>query len=441
MIIIPDDCPTKLRKQLERQYPLKDIPIQLELVNHPARIKVVPAGRRSGKTERAKRHLVKKSAAIPGKYFIGAPTYPQVKKIYWDDMLDLTVSCMQQKPNRSELIIHNCDSEIHLIGLDQPTRFEGVDWAGGIIDEAAYLKENVLNETVFPALDTEKPLNPGYKAWAWIIGKPAGLNHYYRLYNYALQQMKINPLEWAAFTWKSSAVLSPEAISAAKDRMSLRQFRQEYEASFETVAGRIYEDFNQDNVTDAIIKEHEQLHYYIDINYTPMSHGIAVIRDDNVYCLDEIILESAVTLDNAKEFVHRYKDHKNKNLKLYGDASGKAGEKHGKESAYTQMEDYLRSNGWNVDRCVKSANPAIIDRQNAVRAKVCNAHGVRSVFVNPQTAPWHYEGFMTVQVKEGSAFLEDDKNKYQHIMTAVGYFIEYKFGLDIAPGIGDIMLF
>ena len=208
--------------------------------------------------------------------------------------------------------------------------------------------------------------------------------------------------------------------------MSARQFRQEFEASFETASGRVYEDYGKDNYTDAVILPHEQLRWYHDFNYTPLSSGIGVIRDGKVYCLEEIVLSSAVSRQSALEFVERYKDHKNRHVVLYGDPNGKDGEKHGQASDYLEMEKVLRDHGWTHTRRVKPSTISIKDGQNAVRAKIRNAAGEVSLFVNPHTAPTTHKSLATVQLKEGSTFIEAESD-VQHIGTAVRYFIDFEF--------------
>jgi hypothetical protein len=47
----------------------------VEAVRNGVRFPLVPAGRRSGKTERFKRFVVKQANAIPGAYFAAAPTH------------------------------------------------------------------------------------------------------------------------------------------------------------------------------------------------------------------------------------------------------------------------------------------------------------------------------------------------------------------------------
>lgn len=416
---------TPYSRDLARWYKLIHHPVQEALVNDDVRFKVVPAGRRSGKTERAKRFVVREAMRTPGPYFVAAPTRDQVKRIYWQDLKRLSfTSILPDRPSESDLCIKFPNgSTISLIGLDQPQRMEGSFWVGGIIDEIADVRENAWAENISPALDTFNPENPDYRAWCWLIGVPDGLNHYYDMAE--LARTGQHP-DWKLYTWKSADILPRDVIAAAKRRMSPQQFRQEYEASFETASGRIYEDYGKANETHERIKPHEQLMWHHDFNFTPLSSGVGVRRGDSFFILDEIVLQSAIARQSAFEFVVRYKDHSNKTMVLYGDPAGRAGEKHGHASDYTEIEQVLRQHGWVVIRRVKNAAPAIKDRQNAVRAKIRNAAGGVSLFVNPERAPYAHKGLSTVQIKKGSTFLEED-GEYQHITTAIGYCIDYEW--------------
>lgn len=417
-----------LERQRARWYELKDHPVQLKLISAVAngvRFPLVPAGRRSGKTERFKRFLVKQAFKIPGMYFAAAPTHAQAKKIFWDDLKAFTLSCAHpRRPSESDLIIYLPNgSEIHVIGLDKPQRIEGIPWTGGGIDEFADIKPESWEANIYPALNTVNPTRPDYRAWCWLLGVPDGLNHYYDLCTAAESGVSS---DYAVFHWMTEEIF-PEMAAEARKIMSKKQYNQEFRASFETANGKIYEDYSKDNYTNATIFPHEPLHWMHDQNFTPLSSSVAVIRGDDVYILDEIVLISAVSKQSAKEFVEKFKDHQNKHVFIYGDPAGRAGEKHGHKSDYNDIEDVLSANGWTYTRRVKAAHPAIKDRQNAVRAKIRTADDHISLYVNPQTAPWSHKGLATVQLQQGSAFQEDQKNQYQHITTAIGYFIDYMF--------------
>lgn len=433
-----------LDRQLARWYPLKDHPVQLalvEAVNLGIRFPLVPAGRRSGKTERFKRFLVKMANKIVGQYFAAAPTHAQAKKIFWDDLKAFTLSCLHpHRPSESELIIYLPNgSEIHVIGLDKPQRIEGIPWKGGGIDEFADVKSDAWEANILPALNTVNPLDPDYRAWCWLLGVPDGLNHYYDLCSKADAGTDPN---FRVYHWKSAEILPPDVIAAMKSAMSDKQFKQEFEASFETATGRIYEDYSKANYTAARIEPHEQLMWMHDQNFTPLSSAVGVRRTrpqtpeeraagakviEDFYLLDEIVLTSAISKQSATEFVDKFKDHKNKHVLIYGDPAGRAGEKHGHASDYTDIEGVLKANGWTYTRKVKLAAPAIKDRQNAVRTKIKTADGERTLYVNPSTAKWCDKGLATVQLEKGSTFQEDQKNKYQHITTAIGYCVDVEW--------------
>lgn len=429
-----------LDRQMARWYPLIDHEVQLNLltaISRGQRFPVVPAGRRSGKTERFKRFIAKEAMKNSNeKYFIAAPTHDQVKKIYWDDMKKFTLSSTHtKKPSETDRVIYMPNgTEIHHIGLDKPERIEGIQWTGGGIDEIADIKGEAWEAHILPALNTVNPTRPNYRAWCWLLGVPDGLNHYYDMAEYAKNS---NDPEWGLYHWKSSEILPDDVIESAKRQMSAKQFKQEFEASFETASGKIYEDYSTKNHTDEVIQEHEQLLWHHDFNYTPMSSGIAVKRNGDYYILDEIILTSAVTEQSAIEFCERYKNHKNKHVILYGDPAGRAGEKHGHMSDYTQMEDYLLSQGWRFTRKVNKKHPAIKDRQNALRAQILTADNKVHLYVNVNKCVYSHKGLSTVQLKKGSSFQEEE-TEYQHITTAIGYMVAYDnpVGQGVAANIG-----
>lgn len=419
----------RFKRELDRWYPLIDIPEQVRLVEETFRFKAIPAGRRSGKTERFKRKVAKEAMKHPNEmYFMGAPTHNQAKKIFWDDIKLLTFSSKHlKKPSESDKIVFLPNgSEIHLIGFDNPARFEGIPWTGGGVDEIADCKPDAWESNILPALNTVNPTRPDYRAWCWLLGVPDGLNHYYDIAQYA---KNADDPEWGYYHWKSSEILPPDVIASLKRQMSAKQFKQEMEASFETASGRIYSDYSKRNHTKRTIKPHEQLMWMHDQNFTPLSSAIG-IRDNNaLYLLDEIVLESAISKQSAMEFVERYANHQNKHILIYGDPAGRAGEKHGHASDYTDIEDVLSANGWTYDRRVNTSHPAIKDRQNAVRAKILNAADEISLFVNPSMAEWCDKGLSTVQLQKGSTFQEDQKNQYQHITTAIGYCVDFEWSI------------
>jgi len=419
------ECPDPDRV-MGRWYPLRPHPVQLSLVNETKRFKVVPAGRRSGKTERAKRFIVREMLRSPGRYFVAAPTRSHVKQIYWDDLKALCAFftfldplCVRESELR--ITVPYTGSSITLVGLDVPQRFEGVAWNGGVVDEIADIKPDAWGTNISPALDTLHP--DGRKAWCWLIGVPDGFNHFYDLAEYARTSQDD---DWGLYHWVSADILSPEDILAARRRLSSRQFKQEYEASFETTGGRIYSDYSHLNHSSRELLPSDQLLWCHDFNFSPLSSAICVRDNEKLHVVGEIILQSAIARQSALEFISRFEHHSNRNVLLYGDPAGKAGEKHGHKSDYVEIETLLRENRWSVTRKVKAAAPAIRDRQNAVRAKIASCDGTRSFFINPRLASWCNDAMVKVQIKPGSSFQENE-TPHQHVTTAIGYLVDMEW--------------
>lgn len=426
------------QREAKRWYKLIEHPVQLAMVHDDVRFKVVPAGRRSGKTERFKRFVVKQSMKNPGMpYFAAAPTRDQAKRIFWNDLKLLSFASLQEKrPSETDLIIYlNNGSTISVLGLDKPERIEGVFWAGGGIDEFGDLKEGAWGEHISPALDTFNPTMPDYKAWCWLFGVPEGLNHYYDRYQYAINS---GDPDWRGYTWPSSDILPIEIIESAKRQLSSRQFKQEYEASFENATGRVYDDYSNLNHTDKVFDpDMGDIYWTHDQNYTPLSSAI-IQKDkgDNLFVIDEIILNSAVAKQSALEFCDRYKDHKACKVIIYGDCFGHIGEKHGQTSDYLEIERILRKEGFRVQMKAAISNPPIKAGQNSLRAKICNAKDERSFFVNPHKCRYVDKGLSTVQLKKGSSFQEED-SEYQHVTTALRYFTHSEFPIKQRGGVSQ----
>ena len=132
-----------------RWWPLKGHPEQQRALTCGARFVGLDAGRRSGKTDLAKRFLVShlpESRPWPDpRFFYGMPTRDQAKRVAWRDLLKLIpdnwIIGGKHGPNVSygELWVRTkWGSELWVLGMDAPARFEGIPWDGGVLDEACF---------------------------------------------------------------------------------------------------------------------------------------------------------------------------------------------------------------------------------------------------------------------------------------------------------------
>lgn len=426
--------PEETQKQIltPRWYPLKAQTEQMRLLHSPARFKVVPAGRRSGKTERAKRHLIRTALSEiewpDARYFAGAPTRDQAKRIYWDDLLRFSPKWAIEAVSISELTIkYITGASISVVGLDKPERIEGSPWNGGVLDEFANMKPNAWSANVRPALSDRK-------GWCWLIGVPEGRNHYYDLYEYAVHGEHGG--EWDGFTWKSAEILPPEEIAAAKREMDELTYQQEYEASFLNFQGRAYYSFDG-TLNSARLEYNPRLPliFMFDFNVSPGVACVAQEQDGKTCFIGEVYIPSnsnTVVVCNRliKDWGREGAGHSGM-VYCYGDATGGnsgSAKLHGSDWDIINRE--LRKE-WptqlRVD--VQSQNPPERSRVNAVNTRCKTADGVINLLVDPNKAKRLKKDFEGVRVIAGGSGEIDKKSdpSLSHISDAAGYYIWRKF--------------
>lgn len=217
-------------------------PSQLDVFNASTRYKVVAAGRRFGKSflaavtlfvEAAKNTKVRSDGievdlALEEVYYI-APTFEQGKKILWPLLKELGGDLIATKyENTGTLTLVN-GRRISIKGADRPDSLRGVGLSYVVLDEYAFMKEEVWEMIVSPALARSE-------GGALFIGTPDGKNHFYTLYQYGLAD---EYPKWKSWHYKSidNPYLPAAEIEEAEARMSRERFRQEMEAEFETGGG------------------------------------------------------------------------------------------------------------------------------------------------------------------------------------------------------------
>ena len=208
-------------------------PAQLSIFNSSKRFKIVAAGRRFGKSRLAAWILLIKALQSDSKdvFYIG-PTFQQAKDIMWDMLKSLGEHVIADAyENTARLTLTN-GRKIFLKGSDRPDTLRGVGLAYVVLDEYASMKPNVWEQIIRPTL-------ADVQGGALFIGTPAGKNHFYDLYMEAQ-----NDEDWETFSYNSTdnPYISESEIEAAKKSMSAMAFRQEFEASFETFTGGIFQE-------------------------------------------------------------------------------------------------------------------------------------------------------------------------------------------------------
>jgi phage terminase large subunit len=389
------------------------------VANDPTRFRVVVAGRRFGKTHLSIRELCY-HAKEPGKecWYV-APTYKMAKQIVWRKLKNkLTDLNWVKKANETELTLQlRNGSVISLKGADNYDSLRGVGLDFIVLDEFADIDPEAWYETLRPTLSDKQ-------GRALFIGTPKGIGNW----AYEIYQNSIDNPSWQSysFTTIDGGRVPLEEIEAAKQDLDERTFRQEYLATFETFAGRIYYGFDRTANVRAWDKPIPDVVYIgMDFNIDPMSAVIAVREGDTLNVIDEIRLFSSNTQEAVAEIKSRYGRSK---IFVYPDPAG-----HQRKSSASGATDItILSNAGFVVKAPRHHTP-VRDRINAVNSRLCSSSGIRHLYIDPK-CKYTIEGLERQTYKEGSTQPDKDGG-YDHMNDALGYMVDYLFPVkrDIDP--------
>lgn len=440
----------------DRWVPLRAHPIQQAYFESPHRFNTLPAGRRSGKTELAKRKVVIRALTAATewtpRFFAGAPTRDQAKRIFWDDLKSLTKGLWATRPSETELLIPLITgAEIYVVGLDKPERIEGQPWDGGVLDEYANMKAHAWTANVRPALSDRR-------GWCDLIGVPEGRNHYYDLHCSAQAQMqdKGAASEWGAFGWKSAEILPPEEIAAAKRDLDDLTYQQEYEASFVNFEGRAYYtferqthcaplqydpdrpialcfDFNVDPGVCAIVQEQELPGQF----QRGWGRGLVLDRKGKPIpifgsgVIGEVwIPRNSNTPAVCRKLLEDWGDHRGE-VHLYGDATGGSrGTAKVEGSDWDLIRAALRPKFQDrLEYRVPKANPAERARLNAMNTRMRSGDGTIRLMVDPTKAPHVVKDLEGARLLQGGSGELDKKfdRSLTHMTDGLGYYVVAEF--------------
>lgn len=387
---------------------------QEEFMMSSARHKVACCGRRSGKSTVASviayTRLIKPSMKV----WAVATTYPQAKKLYFKPLQEIIPKQWIKSVNKSDLMIELINgSTVELKGAQNEDSLLGDSLDLLILDE--YQSQNPdIYEKLYPMLaDRQGELV--------VVGTPRGYNHFYDLW--IKGQGEYN--NWYSVQIKTidAETISEEEIINAKQQMSPSMFRQEFEASFESVSGLVYTYFDPiESISDRELDINKPLLVGIDFNTKKMVAIVCQKDGKYIHAIDEVVLRNTNTFELAKEITQRYKRWAGRII-CYPDPAGQAGST---KANFTTDHSILQQAGFTLK--VRRSHPAIMDRINAVNAKLLNANGERTFFIHRRCLELQKTMKGHIYDKSGKPIKSADvEHGLDHAGDAVGYLIEYEY--------------
>ena len=385
---------------------------QETIANDTHRFICVVAGRRFGKTHLSIRQLCYHAKEPDRNVWYVAPTYKQAKQIVWRKLKNkLQDLRWTKKVNETELTIElKNGSLISLKGADNADSLRGVGLDYLILDEFADIEPEAWYEVLRPTLADKE-------GGALFIGTPKGIGNWaHEIYSMPTE----NPEQWSSyqFTTIDGGNVKPEEIEAARRDLDERTFRQEFLATFETYAGRIYYAFERKgNVVEITDYNTDIILVGADFNCNPMSAVVAVRKGDVLYVIDEIKMYSSNTHELADEIRARYPRSK---VWAYPDPAGAARS----TKSQGQTDHTILQNAGFVVKAPRSHTP-VRDRINAVNSRLCDSNGIRNLLIHPKCKT-------LIECLERQTYKEDtqqpDKESgYDHMNDALGYLVDYLF--------------
>ena len=399
-------------------------PPQKAVYVSPAQRRVAIAGRRGGKSFVGALCLLDDATKGPNRVcWYVAPTYRQGKDILWQRLREVIPAAYVLKRNETDLTVHLLNGSVIAIkGVDvDPDKLRGVGIDFVALDEFDQMQDGhkkIWEAIIAPSLAMGSRAGHG-EGKALFITTPKGLNWAYDLYLKGQEQRD----GFASWKWTTleGGLVKPEVIDAARASHDPRLFRQEYEASFEVLEGRVYDCFDRVvNVEATLTDPGAEILVGMDFNVNPMSCVIGVQAGEELHVLDALEVPTSNTEELATELQRRYPGRR---LIVCPDPSAKAR----RTSAAAGVTDLsiLEAHGFLVD--ISYQTILIPDRVNAVQAMLKDGAGRRRLRVHPRAS-------LLIRALDGQTYkpgtsLPDKTSGLDHVNDALGYLVWQRFNL------------
>jgi len=155
----------------------------------------------------------------------------------------------------------------------------------------------------------------------------------------------------------------------------------------------------------------------MDFNYDPFCCVAAQIIKNEIHIWDELHIRGSSTDDVVEEIKRRYP---NSTIVIYPDPACRQK----KTSAGGKTDLSILVNAGFTVRARQNHTP-VRDRVNSVNAKLKNANGVRSLFVDPK-CKHTIDSLQRLTYKEGTTQIDKDSG-WDHQADSVGYLVDYLY--------------
>ena len=356
------------------------LPAQKEFHENSSKIRLASGGVRSGKTKAGAMEFLMMALESPGMDgLLLGPTYKTLNNVSLREFRSLLNQCPQivSSESKGEGYIELINgSRCYYRSADNPMSFDGMTIAFFWADEARYYKREAW--TVLMA----RLSAPKAKSLRGIVTTTPAMNWLYEEFCQDKPGREI-----VRFRTTDNYHLHGDYIEDLKASMSKERFRQYVEGEFVATEGAVFDDFSTDhNICDLEIDRTYPVHVGLDpglrhpaaVFFQLLDHCPTHRTRNCMHIIDEITDDNCPTVKLAPKIFRRLNRFQCRHGTVYADPAANAG------SVTVGFSDVtvLESEGLRVKWSTNPASRHIPNGIEAIRSKICNVDGKRSLFIS-----------------------------------------------------------
>jgi hypothetical protein len=391
-----------------------------------AQFRVCVTGRRWGKTTLDKAEAMVEFGT-PGLVWFLAPTYDMARDLMWEPIRALTPrSWLSREPNETRMELDTLwGCRFACKSVEHPDRLRGRGPRKIIGDEFQDWKDGqrTWEEVLMPSLLTTN-------GRALLTGTPKSFNHLHAAYDKG-QRGVPGWASWQFRTIDAPHIQAPEMqafLAQMRAEMDQRAYRQEFEASFEALAGRAYYAFQRTAhaATSVFLERSLPVNLSFDFNINPATAVIGQGRGLDAWVWREVYLSHAGG-EATRAAAMRVKQLLAEvgwdgPMRIYGDPAGTSAKTTG-PSDHAVLREVFPTATW----CIPRSHPHVKDRVAAVNARCETMDGARHLRIDPTCV--HLIADMEQVIFKDNGDLDKGNPALTHVSDALGYWIHQEFPL------------
>lgn len=398
---------------------------QKEFHLSPSRFHLIVGGRRVGKSKSAFQDMLKHCLETPkAMAWWVAPTYSMAREIGWAEFKEYEEVLKPAIATSHETLLRvrfTNKSTMYFKGADNERSLRGRGLTYLVMDEAAFIEEEVWRKALYPALTDRK-------GKALLISTPNGRNWYWERYQAAQKSRAWQVRKWPT---RMNPLISDEDYEQYKSEVDDMTYRQEFLAEFVTQQGMVYDDFTEANIIDPInVDPLSSVMLGVDFGFAnPTAIGFFTYdsNKDIVIQFDEIYV-ARKSIEEIRDMIYDKLQHHKLKLSsvdyVYTDPAGNAEEL----SSGISPVDYLRANGFHVRNRGTEIAPGLA----LVRSYIKTADGQRRYFVtrNCKETIRSLYGYTYEKKSRNTQTVKEEAAKdgiHDHMADAIRYFFVNQF--------------